>query len=80
MDEKNKNILLVGASGFLGGHILKKLTSRNYNVDILSRLEVSNWNAMSQPKKEKIEHGYYDLVINAAGYAHSTIKNNQAEK
>lgn len=79
MDVK-KNILLVGASGFLGTHILNKLRSQNYNVETLSRLEISTWDEMSQPIKEKIELAFYDVVINAAGYAQSKVKNNPAEK
>jgi len=39
----HKTILLTGATGFLGSHLLKKLLDENYNVVILKRTFSDTW-------------------------------------
>ena len=34
----NKNIIITGGAGFIGYHLAKKLSSKNYNVYILDNI------------------------------------------
>lgn len=65
------NILLTGASGFLGKHIFKEL-SEHGNVHTLSRSADATFNvdlAIEQPELQD-----YDLVVHCAGKAHVVPK------
>lgn len=66
-------ILLTGASGFLGRHLLKEL-SKNNKVDTFGRS--SNNTYVSDLTASNIEiNTPYDLIVHAAGMAHKTPKN-----
>lgn len=61
----NKTILLTGATGFLGSHILRRLINDNYNVVILVRETSDNW-------RIKDFNGFSIFVLNPTG---SNIEN-----
>lgn len=75
--DKKKKLLLTGASGFLGRHIVKAL-ARNYQIIGISRNKLSNTLQADLSKGEANLKGQnFDLVIHAAGKAHSIPKNRE---
>lgn len=77
MTEK-MNILLTGATGFLGSHLLTKLAERDYNIIILKRSFSNTWrvkNIISKFKnynidkinlEEVFQKGKIDIIIHLA--------------
>ena len=68
------NITLTGASGFVGGHVVKKLLADGHRVHVLGRrrsaglpasAKFSEWNAASEPPPESIAGA--DAIIHLAG-------------
>jgi len=58
MDSK-MTVLLTGANGFLGSHLLKRLVNKGYNVVILKRSFSNTWRIKSYLDKIKS----YDIDI-----------------
>lgn len=52
-----KKILIIGATGFLGYHLAKKLTLKNYKVLSISRNEVKK-----EKKIKKVKYLYVDII------------------
>lgn len=74
-----KNILLTGASGFLGKRINYYLKSNDFNVTSLSRSHKSEV-VCDLSKANPIFNKGFDIVIHAAGKAHSMPKNEIEEQ
>ena len=58
----NKNIIITGATGFLGSNLVDFLLAKNYVIHVICR-ENSNISNLSQIKS-KINIHYYDNKIN----------------
>ncbi len=83
MNSIKENILITGASGFLGSSVLKSFNSKNYNVFTLGRKKITNstkhifWDCSNDiPKIEDIE---FSKVIHIAGKAHIVPKTEEEE-
>jgi nucleoside-diphosphate-sugar epimerase len=72
-----KQILLTGSSGFLGSIILQELTK--FNIESLGRHPTNHIISDISKQVPVIIHSY-DIVIHAAGKAHSIPKNQQQKK
>ncbi len=76
MDNK---ILLTGASGFVGTHLLKKLSTLGYTMDAVSTSDnpiqliknTYSWQNLTEI------NGPYSIVIHLAGLAHDTANKNE---
>ncbi|APQ18497.1 NAD-dependent epimerase/dehydratase family protein [Maribacter hydrothermalis] len=73
------NILLSGASGFLGSIIQKYFEELGHKVDSIGRSKENTIVANLADFNSSI-NTYYDLVIHAAGKAHMVPKNRDEEK
>jgi nucleoside-diphosphate-sugar epimerase len=71
MTHKNK-VLLTGANGFLGQYIYKEL-SETHSIKTLGRAN-STYNIDLKLQGFSFDNQYFDLVIHAAGKAHSVPK------
>jgi len=72
------NVLLTGASGFLGKYIIEELKERKYNIDTLGR-NITN-TITCDLSKSIPQLKEYDLVIHAAGKAHIIPSNTEEEE
>ncbi len=73
----NMNILLTGASGFLGGSIIKELSSEN---SLFSLSRNSGDYQFSLENEIPNFNDFFDLVIHAAGKAHFVPKTEDEKK
>lgn len=75
----NNKILLTGASGFVGTHLLKKLSTLGFTMDAVSTSKnpiqhiknTYSWQNLSEI------NGPYNIVIHLAGLAHDTANKNE---
>ena len=73
-----KNIIITGASGFLGKHVVQELTRLQYNIDTIGRSNTSTIEADISKEVSPLSK-QYDLVVHVAGKAH-VIPKTKAEK
>lgn len=77
--KKNKKLLIIGGSGFIGGHLADRSLSLGYKVDIISLNKKKNKNANKKIKFINLDLGNlnqvkklnkldYDYVVNLGGY------------
>ena len=77
--KKNKKLLIIGGSGFIGGHLADRSLSLGYKVDIISLNKKKNKNTNKKIKFINIDLGNlnqlkklnkldYDYVVNLGGY------------
>lgn len=75
------NVLITGASGFLGKHFLNAFDLEKYSIYTLGRKEASTnhqfWDCKEQPKIENIT---FEKVIHIAGKAHSVPRTEQEKQ
>ena len=83
---KNKNILIIGGTGFIGYHLIKKCLKKKFNITCVSTSRPIKKNYFFNVKyiicdirnKKKLKkkiNGKYNFVINLAGYVnHSKFK------
>lgn len=71
-------VLVTGASGFLGKHIIHELTRLKYDIDTIGRSDVATITANISEKIPSLSTSY-DLVIHVAGKAH-VVPKTDAEK
>ncbi len=69
-----KKILLTGRSGFLGNYIYNSLIFENYDVYTLGRSNINQYQIDLTKKEVPFSTNKYDLVIHAAGLAHTVPK------
>ena len=74
MNNKKKNILITGGSGFIGTHIVDRfLKDGNYNVTVLDLWEseeINNWKSKNKDLK------FYKININNFEELENHMKNN----
>ena len=85
---KNKNILIVGGTGFIGYHLAKKCIKLNSNVTILSLNKVKNFRRLKKAKYKVVDISdfkklklilkpkNFDFVVNLGGYVNHQDKKN----
>lgn len=70
-----KEVLITGASGFLGKHITQELERLEYSIDTIGRSGSVTFTA-DLSKEVPLPFKQYDLVIHVAGKAHVVPKSN----
>ena len=85
MIKSKKNILIVGGTGFIGYHLIKKSLKKNYNVTSISSRKPSKARFLKKVKyiicdirnleqlKKKIDNNF-DYVVNLGGYVDHSKK------
>lgn len=73
------NVLVTGASGFLGKHLIQELERLDYKIDTIGRNDSSNIVA-DISKEIPILSDEYDLVVHVAGKAHMIPKTKGEKK
>lgn len=71
-------VLVTGASGFLGKHVIQELTRLQYTIDTIGRSNTATIVA-DISKEVPLLSKQYDLVVHAAGKAH-VVPKTEAEK
>lgn len=71
-------VLITGASGFLGKHLIQELERLQYNIDAIGRDDRATIVANLSQKQPSISQKY-DLVLHVAGKAH-VVPRTEAEK
>lgn len=74
----SKRILFTGSSGFLGKHTIP-LLERTYSIKTLGLSEADDYNVSLADQIPNLRDKY-DVVLHAAGKAHSTPKTEEEEK
>ena len=86
MKKKNKNILIVGGTGFIGFHLIKSALKKNFTVSSVSSKKPKKEKTFSKVKyvvcdisnkknlKKKFKNKIFDYVINLGGYVDHTNK------
>ena len=54
-----KNILVTGAGGFIGGHLVKRLITDGYNVVAADKKKLEDWYQVN----EKAKSLSFDLIL-----------------
>lgn len=73
------NILLTGASGFLGGIINSSLKEEEYTIRTLGRNKSNNY-CVDLSHEAPVLNDSFDIIIHSAGKAHSVPKTADEEK
>jgi nucleoside-diphosphate-sugar epimerase len=71
-------VLVTGASGFLGKHVIQELTRLQYTIDTIGRSNTATIVADISKEVPSLSK-QYDLVVHAAGKAH-VVPKTEAEK